>query len=92
MKGKGELGFRDLQQFNTAMLAKQFWRILIRPNLLVSKIVTGRYFKGSSIRNMKIHAGDSWIWKSILSSREVLTEGVRKRVGNDQQIKIWEDK
>nr|XP_027096274.1 uncharacterized protein LOC113716180 [Coffea arabica] len=75
VKGKGELGFRDLQQFNTAMLAKQFWRILIRPNLLVSKIVTGRYFKGSSIRNMKIHAGDSWIWKSILSSREVLTEG-----------------
>ena len=41
---------------------------------------------------MKINAGDSQVWKSILSARELLEEGVRKRMGNGQQIDIWEDK
>ena len=82
VKGKGGLGFRNLQQFNATMLAKQLWRILTRPNLLVSRIVRGRYFRGSSIWKMNINAGDSWVWKSILSARELLEEGVRKRVGD----------
>ena len=56
VKGKGGLGFRDLQQFNTAMLAKQLWRILTQPNLLVSRIVRERYFRGSSIWETNIKA------------------------------------
>ncbi|XP_027182377.1 uncharacterized protein LOC113780798 [Coffea eugenioides] len=88
----GGLGFRDLQQFNTAMLAKQLWRILTRPNLLVSRIVRGKYFRGSSFWEMNINAGDSWVWKSFLSARELLEEGVRLRVGDGKQIDIWEDK
>ncbi|XP_071939813.1 uncharacterized protein [Coffea arabica] len=88
----GGLGFRDLQQFNTAMLAKQLWRILTRPNLLVSRIVRGKYFRGSFFWEMNINAGDSWVWKSFLSARELLEEGVRLRVGDGKQIDIWEDK
>lgn len=41
---------------------------------------------------MKINVGDSWVWKSILSARELLEEGVRKRVGDNKQIDLWEDK
>ncbi|KAL9659116.1 hypothetical protein QQ045_028206 [Rhodiola kirilowii] len=37
-KEAGGLGLRDLEQLNLALLAKQGWRILTKPNLLVSKI------------------------------------------------------
>lgn len=40
----GGLGVRNLRNFNTAMLAKQGWRILTEENPLVSKILEARYF------------------------------------------------
>lgn len=32
------------------------------------------------------------IWKNILASQPTLKEGLRWRVGNDKNIKIWDDK
>ncbi|CAL9222482.1 unnamed protein product [Arabidopsis halleri] len=41
-KGEGGLGFRDLQSFNDALLAKISWRILTKPNCLLAKILLGK--------------------------------------------------
>ncbi|XP_071906135.1 uncharacterized protein [Coffea arabica] len=41
---------------------------------------------------MKCHGTDSWYWRSLLRARELLEEGVRKRVGNGKSIDIWEDR
>ena len=45
VKGKSGMGFRDLEASNLAMLAKQIWRIVINPNLLVSKVLKARHMK-----------------------------------------------
>ncbi|XP_027082670.1 uncharacterized protein [Coffea arabica] len=92
IKGKGGLGFRDLLDFNNAMLAKMLWRILTQPNLLLSKVLKGKYFKGEAIWKTQIKAGDSWIWKSIMSAREVMERGIRKRVGDGTTVDIWKDR
>ena len=41
----GGLGFRDLEAFNLALLAKQIWRIITNRNMLVSKILKAKYMK-----------------------------------------------
>ncbi|XP_071912212.1 uncharacterized protein [Coffea arabica] len=45
VKGKGGMGFRDLEASNMALLAKQIWRIVTNPNLLVSKVLKAKYMK-----------------------------------------------
>ena len=92
IKERGGLDFRDLEDFNMALLAKQVWKFITKPNLLVSKIMKAKYFPNSSILQATKAAGDSWIWQSIHSSIGLIEEGSRKNVGNGETINIWEDR
>ncbi|KAL9660337.1 hypothetical protein QQ045_025150 [Rhodiola kirilowii] len=43
----GGLGFKNLKLMNEALIAKQVWRIITRPELLMSKVIKARYFPTS---------------------------------------------
>lgn len=43
-KAEWGMGFRDLENFNLALLANAVWRVLIELLLLLSKILKARYF------------------------------------------------
>ena len=43
-KLKGGMGFKNLQAFNLAMLAKQGWRLLENPNSLVARMYKAKYY------------------------------------------------
>lgn len=43
-KNNGGLGFRNLEFFNLALLAKQAWRLVVTPDLLLSRILKARYY------------------------------------------------
>lgn len=45
-KDSGGLGFKDLEAFNLALLGKQVWRVITKPNLLMYKVLKSRYFQG----------------------------------------------
>lgn len=90
-KLKGGLGFRDFVDFNQALLAKQCWRFLSDPNSLVARVYKGRYFPHSSILNAPIGRSSSFIWRSLLWGRELLSSGLRWRVGDGSSISLYTD-
>ena len=86
------MGFRNLQAFNLAMLAKQAWRQLTNPSSLVAQIYRAKYYPSCDVMGAKLGSSPSYAWRSIYNSLEVIRRGTRWRVGNGKLIHIWEDK
>ena len=91
-KKKGGIGFRDLQLFNKALLARQGWRIMQCPASLVSRVLKAKYFPHSSFLEAQIPSNASYTWQSICEAKEVLIMGLRWQVGSGEKIKVWHDK
>ena len=91
-KSQGGMGFRNLQAFNLALLAKQAWRILTNPSSLIARILKAKYFPFCDVLHAKLGCSPSYTWRSIFNSLEVLRCGIRWSVGNGRLIHIWDDK
>ena len=87
-KLEGGMGFRDLQVFNIAMLAKQGWQMLFNPSSLMTHMYKEKYFPNNDILNGSLGNEPSYAWKSIHKSLEVLKQGTRWRVGSGKTIHI----
>jgi ribonuclease HI len=88
----GGMGFRDLSTFNLAMLGKQGWRLMMKPNSLVARVLKGKYYPHCDFMKAKKGRHSSHTWRAIISGRTVLNMGLIKRVGTGTNINIWEDK
>jgi ribonuclease HI len=90
-KEMGGVGFRDLHKFNTALLAKQGWRILTNPSSLMAGTLKAKYFPNTDFLQAKQCHKSSYTWQSILKASWVLKRGCSWLVGNGQSINIWSD-
>lgn len=76
-KHQGGIGFCDLESFNKALLAKQFWRILKNPESLSARIFKANYFPSDFILVAPLGQRPSYIWRSIWSARDLLSKGLK---------------
>lgn len=84
-KSKGSMGFRELEKFNEAMLAKQIWRLVHDTDSLFYKVFKAKYFPSGNVFEAKVNSS-SFTWKSILKARKVIAMGAKWRVGNGSLI------
>ncbi|KAA3474616.1 reverse transcriptase [Gossypium australe] len=92
IKEKGGMGFRDLNFFNIALLAKQGWRLLHNPNSLLARTLKAKYYKKSNFLKSKLGNLPSFTWKSLWATKGLLLKGLGWRIGDGQNVFIWDDK
>lgn len=87
----GGLGFREIEQFNDAMLAKIAWRLIKDPHSLLVQTLFGKYCRYASFLDTVPPRSASHGWRGILAGREVLRKGLGWVVGDGQSINVWSD-
>uniref|UniRef100_A0A803NFH1 Reverse transcriptase domain-containing protein n=1 Tax=Cannabis sativa TaxID=3483 RepID=A0A803NFH1_CANSA len=87
-KTKGGMGFRNLRDFNMALLGKQGWRLCVNTNSLVARIFKARYYPNGSFLTASLGSNPSYVWRSILEAQKLVVSGVRWTVGNGRNIRV----
>ena len=85
----GGLGFRDMEIFNLALLARQAWRTLTDSNSLSARILKAVYFPHCSLLQAELGSHPSQIWQAILDGHDILGQGVIRRIGDGEATDIW---
>ena len=74
-KVKGRMGFRDIQAFNVALLAKQAWRLIHHTHSLFYQVYKARYFPNCSFLEAELGHNPSYVWRSLLAARDIIRAG-----------------
>ncbi|XP_028095770.1 uncharacterized protein LOC114293006 [Camellia sinensis] len=90
-KFQGGLGFRDFQAFNSALLARQGWRLVKYPNSFCARILKGIYFPHTDFMHASKGRRPSWGWASLLQGRQLLQQGIRWQINSSSPALFWED-
>lgn len=90
-KGARGLGFKEIEVFNDALLAKHAWRLLKYPSSLLGRTFLNRYCLSDGILDCSAPNSASHGWRGILAGRDILKKGLGWVVGNGCTIRVWSD-
>lgn len=90
-KELGGMGFQNIRVFNLALLGKQGWSLINKPNSLVARVLKARYYPQIDFIYVSIETNSSYSWMSIWTSRAVVKEGIGWRISNGNRVCVWQD-
>ena len=88
-KFSGGLGFRDIELFNLVLLARKAWRVLQDPGSLSARILKSVYFPNGNFLEDSEETRPSRIWQAVMEGKDVLSQGIIRRIGTCESIEIW---
>ena len=86
------MGFRQINQFNLALLAKQGWRLQTMRDSLLYRLFKARYFPHLEFLQASIANNPFYAWWTIMAAQYLVQQGTRWNVGNGNSIRVWGDK
>lgn len=90
-KMRGGLGYRNLYGFNIAMLRKQIWNFLQKPNSLVARVFKARYYPSGNLLNSARCGGASFLWSGLWTAKEEFKKDFRWVMGDGRNTNVFED-
>lgn len=87
-KKEGEMGFRDMEAFNKALLAKQLRRLITNPSSLVCQVLGARYYPYGRALDATLGPWPSYTWCSIWGAKDIILAGTCWLVVNGTSIHI----
>ncbi|XP_013705040.1 uncharacterized protein LOC106408899 [Brassica napus] len=87
----GGMGFKDLECFNQALLARQGWRIIQFEDSLLAQVLKGKYFENDSFIKAQMGSKPSYAWRSLMYGRELLKKGLKHLIGDGRSVKVWSE-
>uniref|UniRef100_A0A803QKZ2 Reverse transcriptase domain-containing protein n=1 Tax=Cannabis sativa TaxID=3483 RepID=A0A803QKZ2_CANSA len=87
-KNCGGLGFRKFHAINFALIAKLFWMVLQKKDKPWINTLCVKYCSTFDAWTVEKHDSDSRVWKNILSTKKLCTEGAGVIIA-DGDIDIW---
>lgn len=87
----GGLGFREIENFNDALLAKHTWRLLQDPNSLLGQILLNKYCRDKNLLDGYAPNSASHGWRRILAGRDIIRRGMGWMIGNGEYVQIWKE-
>lgn len=89
LSGGGGLGVRRLGDWNRASLLRLFWEMARGSHALWSQLLRQKYLKNQPI--WEVEATSSWVWRSLLSVRELAHGCIIHQIGDGKGTKLWTD-
>lgn len=77
--------------FNQALLARQAWRFLTRPDSLCVQVLKARYYPHGNLEDKVFSSNASSSRQAISHGPNLLKKGLIWRVGNGRSIRVWRD-
>ena len=92
LKCQRGLGFKDIENFNQALLGKQVWRLFHNKDSLFYKVFKLKYFPNCSVMDEEVKLKGLYVWPSIMKAWRVVRLGSRWHIGDDRLVVIWKDR
>ena len=89
-KSQGGLGLLNIDVMNQALLAKWLWKLESGSGLWQT-IIKKKYIPEGCVSAIRHRPGNSQFWSGIMGIKNTFYRYCKKKIGNGENTRFWED-